>query len=405
MKRHRHWFDILLPLCFALAACGTEAPTENAQREAVGLPDAPATADNTGGDVEKALLIGVVGPESGVEAPFGESVRDGALLAIQKINESGGVAGQEVQVVHYDNESDPSVTSRIVEHLIEQNVLAIITAPTGWATFGPTHLANDSETILVSIGSRRRIARSGEYIFQLSLTDEIATDYLIDYARNTKGYARYALVSVSDYDYSLDIGALFKRALSKHHCDVVLESDTYDTYTGQHNVEKVVSELLAVSDELDAVIFTGHTSEAVQLAKGLADTGASVPILAGEDLFSDEFLQKGGSAIQGSLVYATFPDRNLVQTQEFSAEFLRHYSHPPDRFAALAFDATGLVVDAFAKSGSHLGDSIRRSLLETVKTNGVTGSTGFSEEGAAIKTPLIYEVVSVQDGVLFSRAE
>jgi branched-chain amino acid transport system substrate-binding protein len=387
-----------LLLCLLLVACDREESKNQdsvlvVPGEPVMIAESPVSAP---GEIERELLIGIVGPETGPQAKYGEAVYLGAQLAVQRLNESGGIGGQELRLVHYDNQGEARQTIEIVQHLVGQRAMAIITAPTGWATFGPTSVSNSSSTILISIGSRRRIASSGDYIFQLSLSDEIATDYLIEYSLREMGFRRFALVSVSDYDYSLDISASFKKALGKHGGELLIEVDTYDTYTGEHNVKRAVAKILSFAGSLDAVIFTGDIHEAADLTRGMRNENVNLPLLAGEDLFSNEFLEKAGHTAVGSLVYATYPNRNLPQTVNFITEFQDRNQETPDRFAALAFDATSLLTGAIIESGSRYSSVVREAMLRSKIVDGVTGTAEFNEQGSSIKVPLIYKVVAGQ---------
>jgi branched-chain amino acid transport system substrate-binding protein len=210
------------------------------------------------------------------------------------------------------------------------------------------------------------------------------------------GFRRFVLVSVSDYDYSLDISASFKKALGKYGGELLIEVDTYDTYTGKHNVAGAVAEILSLAGSLDAVIFTGSIDEAADLTRGMRQENVNLPLLAGEDLFSNEFLEKAGHAAIGSLVYATYPNRNLPQTANFITEFQDRNQEMPDRFAALAFDATSLLTAAIRESGSRYSSVVRDTMLRTSIVDGVTGTTEFTGQGSSIKVPLIYKVVAGQ---------
>ncbi len=395
--RYAHRIPTLAVICLALSACDRQvaAPGSLEMPTVQAVPTAEALEPV---EEDRELLIGVVGPETGSEAAFGQAVYLGARQAIDHINADGGIDGRQIILANYDNEGDGELTSRAVEHLIGRRALAILTAPTGWATFGPTHIANDSQTILVSIGTRRRIARSGDYIFQLSLNDDIATDQMIEYASREMGYRRYALVSVSDYDYSLDISASFKKALTKHSANLVIELDTYDTFSGQHDVDAVLAGILGSANSLDAIVFAGGIDEAVFIARGLRDQGLGLPILAGEDLYTDDFINKGGVAVTGSLVYASFPDRTKPQSETFIEDYADANGHAPNRFAALAYDAASLIAEA--ASSSTKSSRVRAALLQA-SSDGITGITRFTENGAAIKDPVIFKVAGDANDLQF----
>ena len=105
---------------------------------------------------ERALMVGVVGPESGDNAAFGLGVLDGVRLAVARFNAAGGVGGEAIEIVHYDNRESPDRTMGAVEELINRRALAIFAAPTGWSTFAPTHQAAETGTIFMAVGTRRR---------------------------------------------------------------------------------------------------------------------------------------------------------------------------------------------------------------------------------------------------------
>lgn len=181
---------------------------------------------------ERALIIGIVGPESGDESAYGMAVVNGALAAARQLNARGGIAGNEIKVLHFDDENNMANTSKIVSYLLQQGVVAIMSAPTGAATFTPIHMINESETIYVSIGTRRHIEKSGPFIFRSAIPDDDATEALMEYTIHKRGYVNYALVTSSNHDFSLDLSSHFKKALYKHHGVIKVETDTYDPYTG-----------------------------------------------------------------------------------------------------------------------------------------------------------------------------
>ncbi len=125
---------------------------------------------------ERALIVGVIGPETGAEAKYGLAVLEGIVMAADRFNARGGLRGEKIEVIHHDNSGGSGQALDIASALVEKNVVAIFSAPTGWSTFAPTHLANESQTVFISIGTRRKISRSGDYIFHFSLPDDIAID-------------------------------------------------------------------------------------------------------------------------------------------------------------------------------------------------------------------------------------
>jgi len=344
---------------------------------------------------ERPLIIGVVGPETGEEASYGMSVVEGTLAAARRFNAQGGIGGKEIKVLHFDDKSDIGLTTAIVKDLINQKAVAILAAPTGTSTFAPIHLANESKTIFISVGSRRQLKASGPYVFRTAVPDETATEDLIKYAVTELGYINYVLVTAADNEFSLELSSLFKRALDKHHGVIKIETDTYDSYTGGHNIKAVISAIKNSKDTLHGVIFTGGVSEAVLLAQELKKAGLKLPIIGGEDLYSVEYL-KGGEAVNETLLYTTFSAEHKTSKVD---DFIKDYGKAnPDRFAALAYDTFMLVADAIKAAGTTDTSKVREALISRKDCEGVTGKTSFSSENMPIKHPIICKVKQDDSG-------
>ena len=190
---------------------------------------------------ERPLIIGVVGPETGEEASYGISVVEGVLAAAKRFNAQGGIGGKEIKVLHFDDQSDMGLATKIVKDLISQRVIAIIAAPTGSSTFSPIYLVNDAKTLFVSVGSRRHLKATGPYVFRTAVPDDLATEDLIKYAVTELGYVNYALVTSANYEFSLDLSSMFMKALDKANGAIKVRADVYDTFTGGPNMSAVIS--------------------------------------------------------------------------------------------------------------------------------------------------------------------
>jgi branched-chain amino acid transport system substrate-binding protein len=348
----KYFFIFMVLMAILLVGCSDdkESKTPEIKKEDLNMPvEKPSQQGEekrTLDTAERPLLIGVVGPETNEEANYGLSVVGGVLAAAKQFNAQGGIEGKEIKVEHFDDKGSLKLTNDITMDLITKGAIAILSAPTGSSTFAPVHLVNDYKTIFISVGSRRHIERSGPYIFRASVSDEQATDDLIKFTSTALGYKNYALVTSSNYDFSLDLSFLFKKAIYKHNGAIKVETDSYDSYTGGLNMEVVVDAIKNSPDALQGVVFTGGVDEGILLAGELKKAGLTLPLIGGEDLFSAEYL-KGGDAVNGTLLYSTFSSDNGTPEMD---EFIKGYGKDdPDRFAALAYDAFMMVADKVSK--------------------------------------------------------
>ncbi len=372
-------FAVILVLGL-IAACSKEASSP-----------APAKTPKLAAPVK----IGVIGPITGEEASFGLSVLAGAQAAAKRINAGGGIGGQAVEILSFDDASRTEQATRGVQELLAAKVVAILAAPTGSSTFAPIHLVADAKVPFFSVGSRRHLKASGPYIFRFAVPDEIATDDLVAHSVQALGYQRFALVTAADNDESLDLSALFFRALGKHGASVVARADTYDTLTGTHQLGPVLAALKRSAEAAQAIIFTGSAAEALELAHALRQAGVKAPLLGGEQLFSPEFLA-GGEAVVGALVFSSFaPEVKSPALAQLGQDLGQT---PPDRFAALAYDALLMLAAAMVEAGSTEAAAVREALLKRQDFVGSTGKTSFTPDNLPSKHPLLFRVERGEGG-------
>ncbi len=81
--------------------------------------NAGSTGDS--GDAGAAIKVGLVVPLTGDVKTFGESARNGAMLAIEEVNAAGGVNGRKIDVVATDDKNDPTETGNAGSKLIDMD--------------------------------------------------------------------------------------------------------------------------------------------------------------------------------------------------------------------------------------------------------------------------------------------
>ncbi|HAP77760.1 MAG TPA: hypothetical protein DCR14_16980 [Acidimicrobiaceae bacterium] len=127
----------------ALGACNddpaTVAPTTSS------LPATTTTRPDDG-----VFLIGLVVPSVGSGVEIGRSVDDAVALAVQQINDAGGVNGQQVQVVRRE-EGDTVAASQVAVQSLVQLGADVIVGPTSSLTLlGALPLAVDAGILTCS---------------------------------------------------------------------------------------------------------------------------------------------------------------------------------------------------------------------------------------------------------------
>lgn len=103
-----------------------------------------------GGGESCPTPIGAVGEFSGPYASLGRSQREGAQLAIDQINDEGGVDGRELELLTRDSEADPTTAVRRLESLVtDEGIPVTLTGISSASAAAMQSVAPDNDIVVV----------------------------------------------------------------------------------------------------------------------------------------------------------------------------------------------------------------------------------------------------------------
>lgn len=130
--KHRAVAGVAVLALVAAACGGDDAGTE----PDVGETDDEVTEDTEPAGADGTLTIGTLLPETGSLAFLGPPEFAGAELAVNEINENGGVLGENVDLINGDSgDTSTDIASQTVERLLGQDVDAIVGAASSAVSF------------------------------------------------------------------------------------------------------------------------------------------------------------------------------------------------------------------------------------------------------------------------------
>ncbi len=197
----RIWLLWLVCLVAVLAACSTNNRTQQPATEPTATQNRQTEQpERVTGDAP--LRLGFVGDLTGGLAEFGIEMRDGFLLAIEHLNQAGGVFRQPVEFVIGDTGNDPTIAVEEARRMIEiegvhalagaiasANTLAIAESVTGPAEVPQISPASSSPQLAV--------AQDNDFLFRATLNDQVQGPALAQLAHQ-QGYSNVGLIYRDD---------------------------------------------------------------------------------------------------------------------------------------------------------------------------------------------------------------
>ncbi|HCM89066.1 MULTISPECIES: ABC transporter substrate-binding protein [Vagococcus] len=343
------------------------------------------------------IKIGLNLELSGAVAAYGNQEKDGAQLAVDEINEKGGINGKKIELVIKDNKSDTAEAAAVAANLTtKENVVAIIGPATSGASKAQIpNVTKAKVPVITPSGTDDSITvlndKVQEYIYRACFQDSFQGVILANYAMtNLKAKTAVVIGDVSS-DYAKGLSTSFK-----------------DTFTGDIVADEKFNQkdkdfkaiLTKIKDkDFDFIYLPGYYEEAGLIIKQAREMGIEQPIL-GADGFSDaKLIDIAGKENMNSVYYTAHfsekaPASDKVKT--FIDAFDKKYSKKPSSFNALAYDSVYMFADAIDRAGSADSEKITKELANLKDFDGVTGKMSMDKNHNPEKAAV---VIGLKDGV------
>lgn len=231
----------------------------------------------------KEVKVGFVWPLTGGSATIGQQHNDGALMAIEEINASGGIkslGGAKIVPVITDSETKPDVGAGKVEQLCtKDNVAVVVGCYNSAVTFPSAEVAERYSTPFVSQGGVKNEITERGYKWVFRVNNKAVYDVeemlkALDLIKQKNGLEvkTYALIYEST-DWGSDNAKIWKGFADQRGWKCVLDEPVT---VGQADMSSQVSKIKAANPDVVNVSF--YTPEMIVFAKAAAANRINPPL-------------------------------------------------------------------------------------------------------------------------------
>jgi branched-chain amino acid transport system substrate-binding protein len=339
---------------------------------------------------ENEILIGEFSSLTGTTATFGQSTHRGLLMAVEEVNNSGGVLGKKIKLLTEDDQSKPEEAAMAVTKLISRDgVKAIIGEVSSSRSLAAAPICQANGVPMVSNASTNpEVTKKGDYIFRVCYIDPFQGEVMAKFVTNSLGLKKVAILKDVKNDYSIGLAQFFEENFVKLGGQVVA---TQAYSEGDTDFKAQLTALKAANPE--AIIVPGYYTEAALIGKQARDLNMMMPIVGGDGWDSAKLIEIGGPAMNNTFFSTAYSadDPNPV-VQNFVNRYKKLYNESPDAFAVLGYDAGKILFDAIGRAGNVEGAMIRDALKTTKDFPGVSGVITIDADRNARKPIVIIEV-------------
>jgi len=337
------------------------------------------------------VKIGLITPLTGDVKTYGESVKNAFNIAVEEYGRKGKYT---IQTVMADDRNDATEGANAALKLITQDKVTAIVGPvTSKVAIPVSEIATQHKVPAVSgTATNPKVTFSDgkrkPYVFRACFIDPFQGVVAANFAlKDLKAKTAAVLYDVSN-DYSKGLGEYFRTTFTKGKGTIVaFESYQKDDVDFSAIITKVALK------KPDLIFLPDYYNKVALIARQIREKGIRSTLLGGDGWDSPDLLKIGGSAITGGYFVNHYsPDRRDAVADAFIKRYKARHGIIPDAFAALAYDAAGILLKALDAAKKPISDEILKTLAATKNYKGVTGLISFDAKGDAIKSAVILKV-------------
>ena len=347
------------------------------------------------GKKNDTFLIGATGPLSGEAASYGNSVQNGALLAIEEINKAGGLNGIQFAFKMIDDEASADKVTAAYDTLIADGMLVSTGSVTSGSCAQFANLSKEDNIFFMtpSASAENCIANSNGYRICFGDPDQgvLAAEELVK-----AGYTNIGVIYRSDDSYSSGIFGAFETKMAALGKTFTAKSFTESTSS---NFTQQITDLKAQG--CDVVFLPIYYQPAWLIIQEADKLGYDVDFFGCDGLDGIYDYSEKSDLVKG-VKYLTPFDVNSTdeKVSAFVTAYKAKYNAEPDQFAADGYDAVMVIYEAMKKAGvdstditaSDLCDKITAVLNGDFTFVGATGTITWAASGAPTKSPIVITI-------------
>jgi branched-chain amino acid transport system substrate-binding protein len=388
MKLRVHWLralSVAIVLAFGAAGCGG-----GAEEEPTSVAEAGDDTTGSGNECDQQPVIGAVLPLTGSSATVGEDQRRGIELAVDEINENGGVLGNDLKVIVEDSEGRPQGAIDAAKKLVEVNDADVVLGEYSSGNTLPMGEYLQREGVVhMNVGSSSGKLRDvGDWSFGVIGLEDVAGPFVANQVKEL-GFDRAAFIAPNN---AYGQGAF--EEVSKTYEAIggeIVESVLYTE--GKSDYRSELQRLAAADPEI--YIYTAYGQDAATINQQAFELGLNDTPWYGIYL-SMNTSDSPPEAVEGQVgMEVNYVGPNGEFYREAYRE--RYGEDMVTSFSAYLYDGVKLAAAAMEEAGCAEPEAIREALPEVdADYEAATGPIEFDDEGQRSEQP--YIAVTVRDG-------
>jgi branched-chain amino acid transport system substrate-binding protein len=350
------------------------------------------------------IRIGATLSETGPASFLGDPEAKTLRMLVDEVNAAGGINGEQIELIMYDDAGDPNRARTFATRLIEDDeVVAIIGGTTTGTTMSIMPMVDDAEIPFISLaGAIQIIDPVQPFTFKTPHTDRMACARIFE-DMQAREITMIGMISGTD-----GFGASMREQCLSIVGEYGIEVVADERYGPQDADMTPQLTNIRGEDGIQAVLNPGFGQGPSIVTRNYAQLGIDLPLYQSHGVASQGFIDLAGAEaaegvrlpgtalLVGDLLAEDDPQRPVVQA--YSEAYEATYGMAVTTFGGYAHDAFRILVDAIERAGSSDPQDIRDAIEATAGLVGTTGVYTMSPEDHLGLDISAFRMLEIRDG-------
>lgn len=377
-------------MVLSLAACGGSKDTASTTDSS-----AASSAEASGSDTFK---IGATGPITGGAAIYGNAVKNGIQIAVDEINEAGGINGYQIDYNFQDDEHDAEKAVNAYNNLKDWGMQVLIGTTTSAPCIAVVEKTHADNMFQITPSGTAIECVQYDNAYRMCFSDPTQGTESAKYIGENGMAQKVAVIYDSSDVYSTGIYEAFAAEAENQPFDIV----SVEAFTADAKTDFSVQVQKSKDAGADLLFMPFYYTEASLVLAECNKQGYEPTFFGCDGMDGILGVENFDTALAEGLTFlAPFVAKSEdEQVQSFVSKYEAAYSETPNQFAADAYDCVYVVKAAIEAAGatpdmsvSDLCDAMKEAMA-SVSYSGITGKDiTWGEDGEPNKAPLVVKVV------------
>ncbi len=361
LRLNRILFILCCGLILLSTACSKKTPVNTSPDDTFNQEDTLEVQTIDGNH-----YIAIAAPLTGPYKQLGNSIVEGANLAVEEFNASEAPTNHRIGTMIIDDGGLVSEALARADLVIAQKALGVIGHLNSEISIEASRKYSQAGIVEISPASTNPKLtvrpESRGFVYRTIGTDTQLGEVAAAYIKANDKYKKIAVL-YNDRPYGVSVSSEFTKSLAKDPTKEIVVQQTIPVRTSNHTA---IAEKVAQA-QADIVFFIGEYNDAGYLVNDLKKKNPNIQFLGSEGVHHQEFINIAKANSEGALIIGAAPASKAVQ-EKYEAQ----YHKPTSGYVSTSYKATRLLLDAI-KANDYKNS---KEIAKTVGENTIFDNNG-----------------------------